>query len=174
MANQVQAGTAAVSLSHFLRDARELVRTAQGASHQAFRAPALLDDQFEFHREEYRQLRKETMCLLARVEKPAPLISLIVSATVYVVAPHRRSDQKRPNSMPCASSSHAKPLWGWCVPPVFVVLAALLAASSDWYVFEWALSSAGGANTAVRTQLCLPVLLGQWIAPAVSTRISSD
>lgn len=105
------------------------------ASASGFSAPALSADQREFHQEEYRQLRQEIISLLGRVENLFRY-SLIVSASVYAwLAATAFGLAGTGAGTTCLKLPREMLSWGWWIPPAFVILAALLAASSYWRVF---------------------------------------
>ena len=98
--------------------------------------PIVTADKFEFHMEEYKQLRAEGQSQLARIETLLRY-SLVVSALVYAwlivqafgfnVAPGGRS-------VPCLRLPHEILTFGWQIPPAFVVLAGLGALITRWRV----------------------------------------
>lgn len=97
--------------------------------------PPAPDNQREFHQEEYRQLRQEIISLLGRVENLFRY-SMIVSATVYAwLAATAFGLAGSGAGAACLKLPRQILLWGWWIPPAFVVLAALLAGSSYWRVF---------------------------------------
>jgi hypothetical protein len=85
-----------------------------------------------FHLEEYKQIRSEVAALMTRVENLFRY-SLIVAATIYawlIV----QSVGLAPNGAACLKLPVALLRPGWLIPPVFVVLAAILAFAAYWRV----------------------------------------
>lgn len=100
-----------------------------------FAPPLPVAEQRTFHEEEYRQLRQEILSLLDRIQNLFRY-SLIVSATVYAWLTATAFGLAGVGAdRACLKIPRAILLVGWWIPPAFVVLAALLAASSFWRVY---------------------------------------
>lgn len=78
----------------------------------------------EFHMEEYRQLRAEVASLVARIETLLRY-SLVASAAVYawLVVQSVGLIDKAGQVYPCLRLPENLLVYGWWIPPVFVVLA---------------------------------------------------
>ncbi|HWZ63637.1 MAG TPA: hypothetical protein VNX02_11485 [Steroidobacteraceae bacterium] len=98
----------------------------------------LTQNQLNFHMEEYRQLRAEVASLLARIETLLRY-SLVASAAVYAWLIAQSVGfvvDASGQSYSCLRLPHELLIYGWWIPPAFVVLAGLGAGVTRWRVRE--------------------------------------